>query len=92
VSQLTMVILACTVNVSADGVSQFVDQKTNQFYKDSRECKTYEHVLSDELQQSLTPFTCIMRSPIYITQFMEQHPGMMPRKWSCRLLEPSKDT
>lgn len=87
-----MIILACTLNVSDQGVVEFVDKKTNEFHKDTSTCKTFEHIMSEELQQTLTPFTCMMKSPIYITQFMSQHPGMTPKRWTCRLLEESKNT
>ena len=75
--QLTMIILACTLHSSDPS-------------KFSNACQEFEEVLNDEIQETSTPYTCIMRSPIYIVQFMEKHPGMAPKKWTCRYVYPSK--
>ena len=76
---LTLIILACTVNVSDQGVGKFTTQ-----------CREYEEILNDEIQISGTPYGCMMRSPIYLAQFMEKHPGMSPRRWTCKFQYPSK--
>jgi len=72
-SSLTMIITACSVLVSDVGVATW----------ETKECKQFEEEFNEELQ-AMTPYSCMMRSPIYLTQFMERHPGMMPKKWTCR--------
>lgn len=75
--QLTLIILACNINASTPD-------------KFSGGCHEYEEVLNDELQETLTPYSCMMRSPIYLAQFMEKYPGMTPKRWTCKLQVPYK--
>ena len=72
-TSLTMIITACSILVSDVGVTTW----------DSNGCKQFEEEFNEELQ-SMSSFACMMRSPIYLTQFMEKHPGMMPKRWSCK--------
>ena len=75
--QLTMIILACTLHSS-------------DFSKFSNACQECEEILNEELQETAIPYSCMMKSPIYISQFMEKHPGMAPKRWTCKYAYPSK--
>lgn len=83
-TSLTMVITACSVLVSDAGVASW------ESWESTKECKQYEEEFNEEYQESMTPHSCMMRSPIYITQFMEKHPGMMPKKWTCKYQRRTK--
>jgi len=79
--QLSMVILACTLHVTDPNVAvESVGQ----------ECKIFQEVFNAELQDSLSPFGCMMQSPKYLVQFMKNHPGMRPMRWKCGYSRPTK--
>lgn len=69
---LAFVVLACTLNVSEPGSPEV-----------TQECKIFQEIL-DEETPGLSPFSCMMQSPVMVEKFTENHPGWQPRKWSCR--------
>lgn len=64
---LTLIILACTLNVSEPDVH-------------IKECKVLEQEIHDS---QMTQFTCMMASLPQLAKMFESHPGYMPRKWKC---------
>ena len=91
---LTMIILACTLNVSDPTTYEKPVEAltTDTFFQDSSTCRTYTHIIDAQVRAFMTPYECMMKSAIHIPEFMQEHPGMMPRKWSCRMLRPIKET
>lgn len=79
--QLTMVILACSLHVSDPN-------KATELV--GKECQIFEEIFNAELQDTLTPYACMMGSPKYLVQFMSNHPGMRPMRWKCVQLRPTK--
>jgi hypothetical protein len=75
---LTFIVLACHMNVSVP------DEK-------SPSCKVFKEEILETEGTNLTPWTCMMQSPIQIIKFQEQHPGWQARKWTCKYLLPSQD-
>lgn len=74
--ELYVIIVACTIQATPLSAV-------------SNACEEFYEKLNYELQEVLTPYSCMMRSPIYVSQFMTKHPGMAPRKWTCKLLKDS---
>lgn len=79
---LTFIVLACHMNVSVPD-------------EDSPNCKKFKEPIVPEMQvsgqQELSPMACMMQSPVMIMKFSENHPGWLPRRWTCKYLQEEAD-
>jgi hypothetical protein len=87
---LAFIVVACTLNVSEGEPPKFTTE-----CKEIVEDLTYAAALvgdaNDPQQVPMNPMTCIMSSGVMLQRFAENHPGLMPRKWTCKYIVPEQD-
>lgn len=82
---LTFIVFACHMNVAP------IPLKDIDFDADKQPggCQiVHEQILTESEMQAMSPMSCMMQSPIMAVKFMEGHPGLEPRKWTCKYVRP----
>ena len=82
---LTFIVFACHMNVGP------IPLKDMDFAsgKQPGGCRVFEEeILTEEYMQAMTPMGCMMQSVVMVPKFQESHPGMEPRKWTCKYVIP----
>lgn len=82
---LTFVVFACHMNVAPISIKE-IDLDAD---KQPGGCQVFhEQILTETDMMAMTPMKCMMMSPVAVSKFMEGHPGMEPRKWTCKYIRP----
>lgn len=84
---LTFIVFACHMNVAP---IPFKDINLDADKQPGGCSVFYEQILTEGDMMGMTPMKCMMMSPVVVPKFMENHPGMEPRMWTCKLVRPFK--
>jgi hypothetical protein len=82
---LTFIVLACNMHVGP------LKREETDFDRPPQGCQVVREEILLEDPTKLTPYACMMQSPVMLPKFMLKHPGLVPRKWSCEDLPPTQN-
>lgn len=90
-TSLAFIVVACTLNVS-DGEPPTFTTECKEVVEDLTYAAAAVGEINDPQYVPMNPMTCIMSSGIMLQKFAETHPGLMPRKWTCKYITREQNT
>ena len=82
-SILAFIVVACTLNVS-DGEPPKFTTECKEVVEDMSYSLAAVGEIENPQYEQMNPMTCMMNARPMLEKFVESHPGLMPRKWTCK--------